>query len=206
MPFVGQNRPFVACPFANDPRWSENSAMRRKVNGLTLVELMMGLAIMGIALALVAPGLAEWAKQDRLTTQTNDLVAALNHARSEAITRGVRVTICRSANPTAGTPSCGGSGGWGTGWISFVDNVQISGNASGVIDGPDTVLRVHASLPNTVLTPASNYSAWIAYLPNGLSRGNGGLANGTVRLCQGSLGRRITINSVGRLQTDRVSC
>ena len=63
---------------------------------------------------------------NRLTAQTNDLVTVLNYARSEAIKRGVRVTLCSSNNGT----SCLGSTTWDTGWIAFIDT-----NGDGLVGG-----------------------------------------------------------------------
>jgi Tfp pilus assembly protein FimT len=53
-----------------------------------------------------------------LSTETNDLVSSLRHARSEAAKRGQNVTVC-SAN--ADFTACSGDADWSTGWL-IVDN------------------------------------------------------------------------------------
>ena len=59
---------------------------------------MITLAIAVILLTIGVPSFNTAIKNNRLTTATNDLVAVLNLARSEAVTRGLRVTVCKSAD------------------------------------------------------------------------------------------------------------
>ena len=67
-------------------------------SGFTVQELMIALAIAGILLGLAVPSFQTALYNNRLTSQANQLIAALNSARSEALKRGVRVTICKSTN------------------------------------------------------------------------------------------------------------
>jgi type IV fimbrial biogenesis protein FimT len=67
------------------------------------------------------------------------LVSDFRYARSEAIKRTNRVTICPSVTGT----SCTGTGGlWKNGWIVFVDE-----DGDGAVDAGDVVLRVQDALP-----------------------------------------------------------
>ena len=86
--------------------------------GFTLVELMVTLVIAAILLTAGVPSFTTLIKNNRLTTSTNELVGALTLARSEAVKRGLRVTVCKSADQA----SCDTSGtGWQQGWIVFTD-------------------------------------------------------------------------------------
>ncbi|HFQ91317.1 MAG TPA: prepilin-type N-terminal cleavage/methylation domain-containing protein, partial [Chromatiales bacterium] len=58
--------------------------MKKRHTGFTLVELLMTLIIVSIVVSLGAPALTDMIRSNRLTTQTNELVTALNLARSEA--------------------------------------------------------------------------------------------------------------------------
>lgn len=176
-------------------------------NGFTLIELMVTLSIVAIMASIAVPSYQSFIAQTRLTTQTNELVTALNTARSEAVKRGVRVTVCKSADPTAATPACATSGGWEQGWVAFVDNSQATGNTAGTIDGLDERLRVFGPLQGSTLGGGDNFANWVSYLPSGRSRGNGGLANGTLSLCNAGKGRNIVINISGRISIVKVeSC
>ena len=124
---------------------------------------------------------------------TNDLVAAFHLARSEAIKRGMRVTVCKTSNAVAEMPACDGTATWQQGWLVFVDN-----GARGVIDASDSILRVQGRAHSVVNITNNNYSRYISYRPNGLSQGSNGLANGTISVCVEGNRRDIIVNITGR--------
>ena len=115
--------------------------MRRKGStaGFTLIELLIVVALSAIMMTLAVPSFQTMIANNRITSHTNELVMAINMARSEAVKRNVRVILCRSADPVASPPSCGGSANdWTTGWIAFA-----SGDANNTYQaGVDTLLRV----------------------------------------------------------------
>ena len=73
-----------------DGRWISR---RHAQQGFTLIELMITLAISAILLSVAAPAYQSFIGSTALTTATNDLVAALNMARSEALKRDGAVTV-----------------------------------------------------------------------------------------------------------------
>jgi type IV fimbrial biogenesis protein FimT len=115
--------------------------MRRRGStaGFTLIELMVVVALAAIMLTLAVPSFQNMIANNRITSHTNELVMAINMARSEAVKRNVRVILCRSADPVASPPSCGGSANdWTTGWLLFA-----SGDANSTYQqGVDTLIRV----------------------------------------------------------------
>jgi type IV fimbrial biogenesis protein FimT len=169
--------------------------------GFTLVELLVVLAMGAILLAIAIPGYAFLANTNRLAAVTNDLVSAIQLARSEAVKRGMRVTVCKTGNAMAPAPACDTVVGWQQGWLVFVD-----GGTRGVIDTGDMLLRVQGSAPAAVAITASNYSSHISYLPSGVSQGSNGLPNGTLRICVAGNRRDIIINSTGRPRIDSTIC
>lgn len=72
-----------------------------KRSGFTLVELLITLVVAAILLAWGVPSFNRFLERTTLTSETNTWVGVINHARNEAITRGERVTVCRSLNPDA---------------------------------------------------------------------------------------------------------
>lgn len=171
----------------------------KKNTGFTLIELIITLTLAAILLTIGIPSFQTTLQSNRRVTQVNELISALNIARSEAIKRGNQVFICISNN---GTSCVTGSGAWETGWIIFVDN-----NGNSTLDNNDTIINVHGQFPSSITVRAgSAFSNWIAYLSNGTSRGNGTAttdtdSNRTFRICdsQGvSQARLIVINATGR--------
>lgn len=174
--------------------------------GLTLIELLIGLALATILLAQAAPDLRGWMSGYRLSAQGSALGQALAYARSEAVTRGIRVSICTSANPTAAQPGCSGEAGWAAGWLVFVDNMQVAGNVAGSIDGDDLVLRIGEPMLGAQVSASSNLARWLAYTPDGLSLASGGSSVGSFLICQSSKGQRVTLNNLGHATIEATGC
>ena len=162
--------------------------------GFTLVELLVGLAVGASLLAIAVPGYAFLVNASRLTAQTNDLLTTLHLARSEAIKRGARVTICKTSRPMLARPACDRGAEWHDGWLVFVD-----GGTRGVVDSGDTVLRVQGqAAPGATIVPNANYRHYISYRSSGTSQGSSGLHNGTIHICVAGRQRDIVISVTGR--------
>lgn len=83
----------------------------KKQNGVTLIELMIAIAVLAVLLGIGIPSFQETIRTNRVAAITNDLVAALQFARSEAVRRGENVTVCSSNDQS----TC--SGAWSNGWV-----------------------------------------------------------------------------------------
>lgn len=179
-----------------------SSSNRDLSRGFTLVELVTTLAVAAILLSLAVPSFGTFVKNNRLITQENDFVTAVNLARSEAIRRGNRVTLCKSSDQT----SCAGSGGWDQGWIVFVDV-----NDDGVVTNPATnVLRVHDALTgNLTLNGDAALASYVSYVSTGATREIGGgisaTQSGVMVLCDDrgfvAEAKAIQISATGRVST-----
>lgn len=90
-------------------------AIRPRAAGFTIVELMFTVFIAAILFAVAVPSFRQMMANNRLATQSNDMIGAVNIARSEAITRNTDVVLCRAASETATTCS-GSTNTWGF-WI-----------------------------------------------------------------------------------------
>jgi type IV fimbrial biogenesis protein FimT len=74
---------------------------------------MVGITILAIVLGIGIPSFTDIIRSNRLASEVNGLVTALNYARSEAYKQGIRVSVC-AAN-TSGT--CSTTATWNQGWI-----------------------------------------------------------------------------------------
>ncbi len=115
--------------------------------GFTITEILIVVALVGVLLAAAAPSLSSMFINNRLDTAANELMAALNFARSEAIRRGTNVRVESAAGALTRD--------WTTGWRVYV----VSGGE---------VLRVGQpqAQPVTVFNVSSS-SLRIEYLSTG---------------------------------------
>ena len=165
--------------------------------GFTLIELLVAIALSAIVLSFGIPSFSSFIKNGRVTTNTNALVGDINYARSEAVTRGEQIILCRSANPTAASPTCGGNNSnWSTGWLIFV-----SGDANSTYDaGTDTLLRATSATLGTVTVKTNNVSdTHLTYKPDGTIDMGGGTAVFAVCDNRGEgYGNQLQVSPTGR--------
>ena len=112
-----------------------------KTKGFTLLELMITLSILALVMAVAMPSFSSLLTDQKIKSKRNELMSALQYARTEAVTQNRSVSICASSNPWDSSPTCSKKTDWSTGWIVFYDASQ---NTSPSV--PTTILR---SYPNT---------------------------------------------------------
>ena len=139
--------------------------------GFTLIELLVTISIAVILLTVAAPSFITFLQNNRLSTQTTELVTALQYAKSEAIKRNTIVSVCPVAGAT--TACTGGATAWSNGWTVMTDP-----NNDCVKDTGDEVLRAWPAVDNvSVCYTAGGGEAHFTY--NGMTKGN----IGSFRLC-----------------------
>lgn len=180
----------------------------KKNAGFTLVELMITLAVLAILLSVAVPSMQGLIKQNRLTTTTNELVATVAYARSEAVLRGASVVVCNTPDAGAASPVCDSGSSWKNGWVVFVDS---NNNLS--LDTGETLLRASAPPPaDVVITPTSTSARGVVFTRIGRAQGiatDQKLAVGAgFNLCSpGQADGRVTsLNAAGRASTAKKSC
>ncbi len=138
-------------------------AVLTRQSGLTILEIMIAIAVLGILLAVGVPSYTHISISNRLTSDTNALVASMQFARSEAITRGESVTVC-AAN--VGLDACSGGGNWSSGWV--------------ILDAAANPIRVHPPLNENVAVEVNvqNGIGAVVFNRNGFSTNAR-----TIRLC-----------------------
>lgn len=135
-----------------------------RAKGISLLELMVTLAIVGIGMMIALPAYQGLLDRNRLETQAQEFQAAYNYARSEAIRLNRFVVLCQSNDGTVcAAPS---SGRW-NGWL-----VRASGATLGAETGP--VLRAMQFQNSQVVVTAAFALATsghaIRFNPQGLVR------------------------------------
>lgn len=153
-----------------------------RAGGFTLLELMIVVALIAITLVIGVPSFQGVINSSRITAPANDLLAAVQSARIEAVRTGRRTVVCRSDNPDAATPACAAVGATWTGWVSFVD-----ADGDGVLDAGERLLRVGAVEPPAQLLVSPNISGagnQVVIRPDGMARtGAGALLAARMRVC-----------------------
>lgn len=176
---------------------------RRQHLGFTLLELMTAITVLAILLGIGVPSFMEATRNNRIITQTNALVSALNIARSEASKRSIPVTVCSS---NVAQNNCLGTD-WSNGWIVFVDNPATM---PGTIDGVDLALAPLQVWP----APAGGVQfagappAFVSFNADGSAANGGGVTTFVITHpdCTGTHARQITLEQTGRIRSEAVAC
>ncbi len=169
---------------------------------MTLVELLLVLAMTTVLVTVAAPSFSSMLGSSKLTAASNALLSSMHLARSEAIKRGSRVALCKSASGVSCTPG----GGWEQGWIVFHDS-----NNNGERDAGETIIEQTHPLPGALrLTGNATVAKYVSFLSTGATKTvGGGFQAGTLTVCSqaGARGeaRQIILNAVGRPRVQRIS-
>jgi type IV fimbrial biogenesis protein FimT len=162
-------------------------------HGFTLLELMITLTIAAILLGIAIPSFRGMIISNRLRTATNDFSAAVNIARSEAISRNTPVTFCRVALETSTT--CAGSSGAWTNWM--------------IRNAADVIRRGSISTAGSLSVTSTLANDQLVFSPDGLTRNATGVVvgGGTISVCSASAGndnlRQLTLGSASRVTIDK---
>ena len=133
--------------------------------GFTLLELIIIIGILGITMAFAAPGLSTMIANNRISSDINEFVAALQFAKAEAAARINPVSICK--RNAAGT-GCVAGGDWQQGWIVFSDD-----NGDAAVDAGELVLLSHEALDARItFGGTAGVSTSITYQPSGTTSVN----------------------------------
>jgi type IV fimbrial biogenesis protein FimT len=169
-----------------------------KQRGFTLMELMVTLSIAGIMLSIAIPNFTSTIKGSRITTQVNEFVTSMNFIRSEAVKRGVRVSMCKSSDGA----TCVTTGDWAQGWIVFT-NQNDDANYDGA---PETILKIQGATQSQIAVVGNSLIVnIISYKASGEIVGSG-----TVTFCDdrvAEVGKKIVLsNTTGRPRIDTYTC
>ncbi|UHQ54546.1 GspH/FimT family pseudopilin [Microbulbifer sp. YPW16] len=161
--------------------------------GMTLMELILTVAIMALLAAIAIPNFARQVEQYRTRSTTEEIMAAIQLARTSAVTQNQRATLRNR-------------GSWQAGWQAFTDsnnNGQLdAGERELFSSGPVSGVRVSAN------QPLRNY---ISFIGTGEARyagsAGGAFQAGTMEICSESLdsGFSLVLARSGRVRISRLT-
>jgi type IV fimbrial biogenesis protein FimT len=160
------------------PRNTINRLDSRSNRGFTVLELMVTLAVAGVLVTVGVPGFTEIVRNNRVTAQTNELVTAINLARSEAIKRGRNVAVAVTES--------------GNGWAATV-------TVAGIVEPLRVVER-----PASNVTLMDDVT--VTFGANGAPAGAATFDLQPYSNCTGTQRRRVQVTAAGQVVTTREAC
>ncbi|MFK8081566.1 MAG: GspH/FimT family pseudopilin [Granulosicoccus sp.] len=153
----------------------------KQSTGFTLVELLVGIAVLSVLLSFAVPGFQSSISANKQVTTFNKTSGTLRYARSEAIKSSSPVSICGRATDN----SCGDD--WSEGMLVFSDSTNDGSPLT--LDGLDVVIRSVVFSGSDLDLTASAMLTNNATSPEATSvirfdgRGRPNWLNGTIVLC-----------------------
>lgn len=172
--------------------------------GFTVLELMIAIALLAILLSVAVPSFISAIQNNRLAAQGNELITALQVARSEALKRSRPYAVCAS-DTSEETPTCGSS--WEEGWMVVSEAVGSAGDSSVT---PIDRIRIWPAPPEGMTIESPNSESFLRFL----ERGDVDTSVGTfpvsleIRLgdCTRDSARNVRVSATGRATVERVDC
>lgn len=179
----------------------------RKIQGFTLIELLVTLAVLAIVLGIAVPSFNQTMRNNSSVALGSELAGALNYARSEAVKRSKRVSICASEDGA----TCLAANNWKKGWLVFVDEAPADNTATATVGA---ILRYWSGLnPQAVVSGQTNVNStnvgFVRFTSTGtLARLDAEGRRFTVRVsnCKGDAQTRIVVGLAGMLSTSKQAC
>ncbi|MGB7184026.1 MAG: GspH/FimT family pseudopilin [Burkholderiaceae bacterium] len=153
----------------NSQQFTLNRMYQRtaRQRGFTLVEALIAMTVAGILLAVGLPQLSDYAAGRAVRAKVSALSGAMRLARTEAVKRGTRVTVCPTTTANAAVPTCSAGNQWETGWVIFSDR-----GVPNVIDaGLDQVIRIQNAFSDNGSILSNGAGVAVNFFPNGVAVG-----------------------------------
>ena len=181
-------------------------------SGQSLIETLSVVVIVAILCGLGATSFQQMQTKIQVHMAAEDMLSAVLTARTEALRRESRVTLCVAhaapATKLCATAAAGAAanfqGSWQQGWLMFEDV-----NSNGIWDANELLLQQHPALSEKVWAQGNaTVNRYISFGASGRSLAlNGAFQAGTLNFCDAqnrrAQGWLLVINAVGRPRLER---
>lgn len=131
---------------------------RHKQTGFTLIELMVTMTVGAVLMAVGVPSMRNFQRNSELASASNNLIAAVNVARGEAMKRGTNAMVIPKQ-----------TSGWDSGWVVFVDQ-----DRDGKYNPSADITIFEQSLPTDTFLAVSGSAAYLLFDGSGYAKTTGG--------------------------------
>ena len=108
------------------------------IEGFTIAELLIGIAIIGILTAIAGPSLGQFMVQSRVDNEVSEIHRLLLAARNSAINSGKNVTICPLSGTTCTT-------NWQNEISVFINSDNTLANNSNYVSANEELIKVKSN-------------------------------------------------------------
>ncbi len=161
-----------------------------KQKGFTLLELIVTMSVAIILLTVGVPSFRDVVKNSRITAQTNEFLASVNLARSEAVKRGETMILCPSEDGVECEEDEVKDTDWSIGLI--------------LLDASDTVVREWDPIDAGSTFTAN--SGFLQYLDTGVLPGAAVSFSLEVYKCRGHQKRTVILSRQGHATVQTTTC
>lgn len=98
-------------------------SIEMKMQGFTLIEVLVTISILSVLLTLAAPSLQGFFIKQKMRKISDDFTSSIFKAKNTAVNKNVCTLMCMSSSTAASAPSCDtkNGGDWQPGWIVFLN-------------------------------------------------------------------------------------
>lgn len=179
--------------------------MLKNQKAFTLIELLITIAVTVILVAMAAPSFRSQIANNRSDAMSESFIAEMSRARSEAIKRPSRISMCASADGL----TCGGA--WTDGIMTFVDGVTSDAGATptvALVNGaPISYWRPSEAAGVILVTSNGAPITFFRFTSLGtLAGGQAVTATTSTQGCTGENLRVITVGLAGTVSSTKQAC
>jgi type IV fimbrial biogenesis protein FimT len=124
------------------------SLIPRRMRGFTVLEVMVTLSLIAILAAIAVPAMADFIRNNRMSTSARQLDADMILARREAIKRNTRVLVCPKG-ATANKCGTATTTAWTQGWLVCYD-ADFDNDCDDTADTNPNPIRQHGAMETTL--------------------------------------------------------